>query len=54
MAPGSQGEISVLKPKAACRHMSGLLTRHPAAGPDGFRESGPDQALGVAMPHVLG
>jgi hypothetical protein len=26
----------------------------PAAGPDGFRGSRPDQARGVALPHVLG
>ena len=34
-----------------CDHVSGLSSRHGAAGPDGIRGPGSDHALGVAMPH---
>jgi hypothetical protein len=37
--------------KVTCGHVSGLLARQQAAGPDGFRGSRPDQARGVALPH---
>jgi hypothetical protein len=52
MAPGSQGFFHVSALKAICGHVSGLVARREAAGPDGFRGSRSDQARGVALPHV--
>jgi len=37
MAPGSQGFFGVPASKANCGHVSGLVARREAAGPDGFR-----------------
>jgi adenylate kinase family enzyme len=51
MAPGSQGLFRVCGSNVICGHVSGLLARPPAAGPDGFRGSRPDQAREVALPH---
>src|SRR6266446_5568628 len=51
MAPGSQGFFYVSASKTNCSHVSGLVARRTAAGPDGFRGSRPDQARGVALPH---
>jgi hypothetical protein len=51
MAPGSQGFFHVSVSQANCGHVSGLVARRKAAGPDGLGGSRPDQARGVALPH---
>jgi len=50
--PPARKEFSAcLQLKVTCGHVSGLLARPQAAGPDGFRGSRPDQAREVALPH---
>jgi putative PIN family toxin of toxin-antitoxin system len=51
MAPGLHGFFRVSATKTNCGHVSGLVARREAAGPDGFRGSRSDQARGVALPH---
>lgn len=51
MAPGWQGFDCVLACVVTCSHVSGLLSRHKTAGPDGIRGSNSDHGLGVALPH---
>src|SRR5207244_4486531 len=50
--PARKDFSAYLDLKVTCGHVSGLLARREAAGPDGFRGSRSDQARGVALPHV--
>jgi hypothetical protein len=51
--PARKDFLACMDLKVVCGHVSGLLARPRAAGPDGFRGSRPDQAREVALPHVL-
>jgi hypothetical protein len=48
--PARKDFFHVSASKTNCGHVSGLLARHKATGPDGFRGSRSDQALGIAFP----